>query len=271
MTTRFSDTFAELEAKHEGAFVPFVTLCDPDFDTSFEILKTLVDNGADALELGVPFSDPCADGVVIQLANRRSLDSGARVDDMLRLIGKVREYAPKLPISILIYANPVLARGIDKFFADAAACGLDAVLIPDVPANMIHTCADFYECAKRHDVNTVLIAPPNASDAQLEEIAKICTGYTYMLSRYGITGTDNASGHPREIMRKLKALGAPKCILGFGVSKPEHVKAALEDGAAGAIAGSAVVKLVAANLDNKEKMLSEIASYVRTMKAATLP
>ena len=228
MSLRFENRFAELEAKKEGAFVPFVTLCDPDYDTSYEILQTLIEAGADALELGFPFSDPCADGPVIQKADKRALSSGARTDDFFALIAKIRETDPQIPISVLVYSNLVIARGIDRFYADCARSGIDAVLIADIPVGMMHTCDDFVSCARRHDIDNVLIAPPNADEATLQAVAKITRGYTYVLSRFGITGTDNQFGRPVEVIRRLNELGAAKPLLGFGISTPEHVKMALE-------------------------------------------
>lgn len=183
MENRFENRFAELDKKGEGAFLPFVTLCDPDYDTSLKILKALIRGGADALELGFPFSDPCADGPVIQNADKRALKSGATTDDFFNLVKEIRKENDSIPVSILVYANVVVARGINKFFHDAHEAGIDGVLIPDIPCNMLHTCDDFEKCAHDNGVHTVLIAPPNADEATLEEIAKHSKGYTYVLSR----------------------------------------------------------------------------------------
>ena len=139
MENRFENRFAELDKKGEGAFLPFVTLCDPDYDTSLKILKALIKGGADALELGFPFSDPCADGPVIQNADKRALKSGATTDDFFNLVKEIRKENDSIPVSILVYANVVVARGINKFFHDAHEAGIDGVLIPDIPCNMLHT------------------------------------------------------------------------------------------------------------------------------------
>ena len=269
MSDRFLSCFDRLKAKHEGAFVPFVTLCDPNFDISYEILRTLIKSGADALELGIPFSDPCADGVTIQLADKRALASGSTVDKCFELISKIRQEFPDTPISILTYSNLAVARGIEKFYKDAKAAGIDAILLPDIPIEMINLQHNFYKAAKEADIDLVLIAPPNATDETLKKIAEVSSGYTYALSRYGITGTDNAVGTPKEMLQKLKEFNAAPSLLGFGISTPEHVKTAMNIKADGAIAGSAVIKLIEQNLHNKDKMLSQIAEYVSTMKAAT--
>ena len=131
--SRFETKFAELAAKKEGAFVPFVTLCDPTFDRSFEIICTLVENGADALELGFPFSDPLLDGPVIQAANNRALNAGHSTEDSFKLLAKVRSTYPEIPISLLLCANLIFAKGLDNFYQRCAEVGVDAVLVADIP------------------------------------------------------------------------------------------------------------------------------------------
>ena len=269
MTNRFEERFKLLKEKKEGAFFPFVTVCDPDFDTSLEILKTLLKGGADGLELGFPFSDPCADGPVIQKADKRALSSGATTDDFFLVIKKLRALDNLIPISILVYANVVVARGIDKFYKDAAEAGIDAVLVPDIPVNMLNTSDDFEKSAQKYGVDTVLIAPPNADDELLENIAKHSKGYTYILSRYGITGTENTFGKPVRVIQKIEELHGATPVLGFGISTPEHVKKALEIGAKGVIAGSACVKIIEDNLHGLPLLYARLESYVKEMKDAT--
>ena len=269
MTDRFTECFKRLKQAEEGAFVPFVTLCDPNFDISYDILKTLINAGADGLELGIPFSDPCADGVTIQLADKRALSSGASLDKCFKLISKIRAEYNDVPISILCYSNIAIVRGLEKFYQDAAKAGIDAVLLADIPVEMVDKQHNFLKAANDADIDLILIAPPNASDATLKKIAELSQGYTYALSRYGITGTDNVLGKPKEMLRKLKEDNAAPALLGFGISTPEHVKEALEAGADGAIAGSAVVKIIENNLHDKGKMLAEIENYVKAMKKAT--
>ena len=254
MEHRFEKRFASLQARHEGGFMPFVTLCDPDKETSLKILEALVAGGADALELGFPFSDPCADGPVIQNADKRALNSGAVTADFFDLIAQIRKHHPDLPMSILVYANVVIAHGTDHFFKQAKDSGLDAVLIPDVPVNMLETHENFLKCA---------------SEETLDKIAVLSKGYTYVLSRFGITGTENTFGRPVKIINRIKELHGALPILGFGISTPEHVKQALEIGAVGAIAGSACVKIIEKNLNDVPTMLKELTSYVASMKAAT--
>ena len=243
--SRFETKFAELAAKKEGAFVPFVTLCDPTFDRSFEIICTLVENGADALELGFPFSDPLLDGPVIQAANNRALTAGHSTEDSFQLLAKVRAKYPEIPISLLLCANLIFAKGLDNFYQRCAEVGVDAVLVADIP---LLAKEDYVAAAKRHGIQPVFICPPNADAKTVQGVAENSQGYTYLVSR---------------------AHNAPPILQGFGIAQPAQVKEALQLGAAGAISGSATVKIIERNLDNHAQCLNELGEFVRNMKAAT--
>lgn len=267
MTKRYQQMFERLTAANQGAFVPFCVVGDPDADTSLQVIRTLAKSGADALELGLPFSDPVADGPVIQKADVRALAAGATVKRGFEIIAAVREEFPDLPMGLLVYANLVESPGHDAFYANACKAGLDSVLVADVPTI---EAKPFVECAGRHGIQPVLIAAPNSPDDHLRQIARLSEGYTYVVTRSGVTGTDReAHKEHRRFIDKLKELGAPPCLLGFGISTPEHVKNALSSGAAGAISGSAVVERIERNLGNREAMLQELSSFVESMKVAT--
>lgn len=267
VNTRYDQAFEKLAAKNEGAFIPFVIIGDPNAEQSFEVIKTLIDAGADALELGMPFSDPSADGVTIQMAALRALRANINTDVCLNIIARVRAYAPDIPIGLLLYGNLVFARGINNFYRDVATAGVDSVLIADLP---IRESAPFRQAAIVNGVAPIFIAPPNASSATLEKVAEYGSGYTYVLSRVGVTGTETEAemtGHVLiDVLAKYQA--APS-VIGFGISKPEHVKAALATGAKGAISGSAVVKVIEDNLSDHNNMLKELAEFIRKMKQAT--
>ncbi len=264
---RYQSAFAQLKENHQGAFVPFVTVCDPNPDLSLKIMQTLAKSGADALELGIPFSDPLADGPTIQGANLRALNAGANPDICFELIGKIRAEYPQLPIGLLMYATLVYARGIDDFYRHCADAGIDSVLIADVPTNQ---GAEFTEAAQRHGVKAIFIAPPNASDETLRQVAELGSGYTYLLSRAGVTGTETKASMPvHHMLDKLAEFNAPPALLGFGISEPKQVHEALTSGAAGAISGSAVVKIIEKNADNETQLLQELGEFIRAMKAAT--
>jgi tryptophan synthase alpha chain len=273
MTTRYQQTFAQLAKKNQGAFIPFVTIGDPNIEQSFEIIKALIDAGADALELGIPFSDPSADGITIQLAALRALNAGVDTDVCLTILAKVRAYAPEIPIGLLLYGNLVFARGIDVFYKDMAAAGVDSVLIADLP---LRESAPFRAAALKYGVAPIFIAPPNGSEETLKQVAKYSYGYTYVLSRAGVTGVDTPKSASAEttnpaihLIEKLKANNASPGVIGFGISNPEQVKAALATGAAGAISGSAVVKIIENNLEDNVAMLAALTHFVQEMKAAT--
>ncbi len=275
-SNRYQQTFSQLAHKKQGAFIPFVTIGDPDEKQSFEIIKTLIDAGADALELGIPFSDPSADGITIQKAALRALNSAINTDTCITILEKVRAYAPEIPIGLLLYANLVFARGIDKFYADIAKAGVDSVLIADLP---IRESKPFRTAAIKHGVAPIFIAPPNASDKTLQAVAHNGQAYTYVLSRAGVTGvnkentsnkqTIKSANSTNQLLNKLKDYNAAPCVIGFGISTPEQVKAALATGASGAISGSAVVKIIEDNLNQPSIMLTKLADFVKNMKAAT--
>lgn len=269
---RYQQAFTELAEKNEKAFIPFVTIGDPNAEQSFEVIKTLIDAGADALELGIPFSDPSADGITIQMAALRALNSGMNTDICIDILAKVREYAPNIPIGLLLYGNLVFARGIDNFYKDMAAVGVDSVLIADLP---IRESLPFREAALKHGVAPIFIAPPNASEDTLREVSSYSRGYTYVLSRAGVTGVDvieentQTESPAANLINKLAQYHAAPPVLGFGISAPQQVKDALAAGASGAISGSAVVKIIENNLTDNEKMLTELTDFISKMKAAT--
>ena len=273
---RYQQAFADLTAKNEKAFVPFVMIGDPNAEQSLKVIKALIDAGADALELGIPFSDPSADGITIQMAALRALKSGMNTDICVDILAKVREYAPNIPIGLLLYGNLVFARGIDTFYNDMADVGVDSVLIADLP---IRESLPFREAALKHNIAPIFIAPPNASDKTLREVSSYSRGYTYVLSRAGVTGVDaikdssqdskRVSSTAQNLISTLNEYHAAPPVLGFGISTPQQVKDALTAGASGAISGSAVVKVIEGNLNDHKKMLAELTSFVIEMKTAT--
>ncbi|MBZ0056981.1 MULTISPECIES: tryptophan synthase subunit alpha [unclassified Leclercia] len=266
---RYDNVFAELKARKEGAFVPFVTLGDPSPEQSLKIIDALVEAGADALELGIPFSDPLADGPTIQSATLRAFAAGVTPTHCFEMLATIRQKYPAIPIGLLMYANLVFNRGIDEFYAECARVGVDSVLVADVP---VEESAPFRQAAMRHNVAPIFICPPNADDELLRQIASHGRGYTYLLSRAGVTGAENKAALPlHHLVEKLAEYNAAPPLQGFGISAPEQVTAALGAGAAGAISGSAIVKIIENNVDKPEQMLSELKSFVSAMKAATRP
>ena len=259
--------FDRLNREGRGAFVPFVTIGDPTPELSFDIIKTLIDAGADALELGIAFSDPIADGPTIQGANIRALAAGTTPAVSFDIIAKIRQYHATIPIGLLLYSNLVMARGLDNFYAQAASAGVDSVLIADVP---LHESKLFRQSAIKHDIAPIFIVPPNVDDDDLREIASYGRGYTYLLSRAGVTGTETAAAMPtRELIARIRSYNPAPPLLGFGISTPAHVKDAIQSGAAGAISGSAIVKLIEQYQQQPAELLAQLTQFVSSMKAAT--
>ena len=245
---RYESLFAQLKERKEGAFVPFVTLGDPGIEQSLKIIDTLIEAGADALELGIPFSDPLADGPTIQNATLRAFAAGVTPAQCFEMLALIR-------------------KGIDEFYAQCEKVGVDSVLVADVP---VEESAPFRQAALRHNVAPIFICPPNADDDLLRQIASYGRGYTYLLSRAGVTGAENRAALPlNHLVTKLKEYNAAPPLQGFGISAPDQVKAAIDAGAAGAISGSAIVKIIEQHINEPEKMLVALKAFVQPMKAAT--
>lgn len=264
---RYSAMFARLENDKAGAFGPFVMIGDPDIETSEKIIVQLIESGADALELGIPYSDPIADGPTIQAASIRALDNHVTPGACLELLSRIRSRYPDIPMGLLLYSNLVVAKGIEHFYQHAAECGVDSILVADVP---LREATPFLAAAKATGICQILIAPPNATEETLQQIGKHSQGYTYLLGRAGVTGAETAADVPADtLINKLTEYQCAPPILGFGISTPEQVATALKAGAAGAISGSATVNIIARHLDDVPAMLSALDAFVRNMKAAT--
>ena len=251
--------YAALFARGESVFGAFVMLGDPGLEASGRILDTLVEAGADMVEVGIPFSDPVADGPVVQAAALRARAAGVRTGDCFALLADFRARHGHVPVGILTYANIVVARGMDAFYAAAARAGVDLVLVADAP---LIEAAPFAAAARAHDIAPVLIAAANTPPERLRQIAALGAGYTYCVARAGVTGADEEIHlDHRAMLDTLREAAAPPPIFGFGISKPAHVRAALAAGAAGVISGSAIVE--------RTGDLAGLAAFVREMKAAT--
>ena len=286
MSTRYENLFSSLHERGEGAFVPFIMLGDPTPEDSLKIVRTVVTAGADALELGVPFSDPVADGPTIQASHLRALDGGATVDSSLELISTIRTEFPELPIGMLIYGNVAFTRGFNRFYAEFAKAGADSILLPDVP---VREGAPFIAAAQKADIDPIFIAPVRATEETLKGVAKSSQGYIYAISRDGVTGTEKQSETLglEEVVSNIQRFDGPPVLLGFGISEPTHVQDAIAAGAAGAITGSAITKIIdrrvsretdtdgiplegtPGRIDNETTLHEELTEFVSRMKAAT--
>ena len=240
----------------EGAFGAFLMLGDPNLETSADLLDAVVAGGADMVEVGIPFSDPVADGPVIQAAAQRALSAGVRTGDCLALIERFRARYPEVPIGILTYANIVVSR--PSFMADVAAAGADSLLIADVPGLEAGPFAREMEDA---GIEPVLIAASNTPGPALDRVAALSKAYTYCVARAGVTGTHAGGDYDSALVARLVSRGAPPPVFGFGIASPGHVRAALAAGARGVICGSAIVDLAVRGGD--------VAAFVRALKEGT--
>ncbi|MGE0597456.1 MAG: tryptophan synthase subunit alpha [Hyphomonadaceae bacterium] len=258
--SRYADAFHRLRAREEGAFCAFLMLGHPDLATSEILLRALVAAGADMIEIGIPFSDPIADGPVIAAAARRALQNGVRPGDCFDAIRRFRAEDSVTPLGVLTYANLVIQPGIDHFYKSSAAAGVDSVLVADAP---LLEAAPFVEAANSAGIAPVLIAASNTDERRLQAIARLSEGYVYCVARAGVTGADqDISLDHSAVFDVLARAGAPPAMLGFGIAAPDHVAKALRAGAAGCISGSAIVERAAHSID-------AAAEFVAAMKAAT--
>ena len=260
--SRYDAMFAALAARREAAFGGFLMLGHPDAARCATLLDALVEGGCDMVEVGIPFSDPVADGPVIAAAAKLALEAGVRTSDCIAMIAAFRKRHPNVPIGILTYANIVVARGREHFCAAMAEAGADSLLVADVPSI---EAAPWAEAALAAGIDPVLIAAPSTPGPALATIAKLGRGYTYCVARLGVTGSGVAPtmGHGA-LFAELARLGAPPPVLGFGISSPEQVAAAVKAGAAGVISGSAIVERAV-----RPDAASEIRDFCASMKAAT--
>ena len=256
----YKEVFSELD---KAALIPFFVIGDPDFDTSLEIVKTAIDSGADILELGIPFSDPIADGPTIQKADIRAQRSGMNLSKALDFIGKVKDYKD-IPIGLLMYYNLIYQYGAEKFFADFHKAGVNSVLVADLS---IDDSDEIIPAATKAGLDTVFMVTPNTNPERMKLIASRTTGFIYTVSLLGVTGSrEELSGAVESLVGKLKQLtDVPVCV-GFGISKGKHAAMVASAGADGVIIGSKIVSLIESNLQNKQKMLDEVSAFLKEVK-----
>ena len=256
-------SYKEVFADKKRALVPFIVIGDPDYQTSLEIAKRIADSGADILELGIPFSDPIADGPIIQEADIRALKNGMNTDRAFDFISDLRKYTD-VPIGILCYYNIIYQYGLDRFYSKASESGINSVLIADAP---LEELPDSLKEVAKNKLDSVLMVSPLTSDERISPIASKVTGFIYAVSRLGVTGvSSDLHSSTLELVKRIKKFTDKPVCVGFGISKREHVKAVFDAGADGAIVGSAIVKIIEDNLDDKGKMISEIGKFVKSLK-----
>lgn len=259
-------TFEALRKKREGAFMPFLVIGDPTFEQSLEATSALIRGGADLLEFGLAFSDPPADGPVIQNAGKRALAAGITTARAFEFLARVRAMTDA-PIALLLYYNLVLSAGVTDFYRRARAAGVDAILVADVPVEESEVVT---AAAEAHGIAPIFIVSELTTPARLDQIARKARGYIYVVARVGVTGerAELATGLA-QLLGDIKARTRLPLLAGFGLSRPDHVTAVMGAGADGVIVGSAVVQRVEHNIKDTKAMVNELESFARSMKAAT--
>ncbi|PWK57327.1 tryptophan synthase subunit alpha [Roseicyclus mahoneyensis] len=257
--TRIDDTFARLKAEGKKAFVAYVMAGDPDYETSLQIVKALPEAGVDIIELGMPFTDPMADGETIQLAGQRALEGGQTLDKTLQIARELRKDDDKTPIVMMGYYNPIWSRGVDTFLAQAKEAGIDGLIIVDLPPE-----EDDELCipAQKAGLNFIRLATPTTDDKRLPKVLQNTSGFVYYVSITGITGAAEAQAADvgPEVAR-IKAQTDLPVIVGFGIKTPEAAQA-IAGVADGCVVGSAIVAQIAAG-----KTVAEIAAFVAGLAA----
>jgi tryptophan synthase alpha chain len=265
MASPIADAFSRIRADRRPGLVTFTTAGDPDLGRSGEILQALDRAGADVIEVGVPFSDPLADGPVIQRATERALAAGASLSTTLALIETVR---PRLaaPVVLFSYANPLLHMGVATFASRAAAAGVDGVLALDLP---IEEAAGFRETLAAAGLDTIFLLSPTTTDARILKAAELGSGFLYGISRLGVTGArDRVATGAAVLVKRIRAHTSLPIALGFGISRPEHV-AEVTTYADAAVVGSALVALIAEH-GRAPDLLERVETYVRWLKGAAV-
>ncbi len=265
MGSRIAERFDGLRTARQTGLVTFVTAGDPDLATSAEILKALDRAGADVIEVGVPFSDPLADGPVIQRATERALAAGSNLRESLALVERIRP-AVSAPLVMFSYANPILRMGMDAFARRAAAAGVDGVLALDLP---IEEAAEFRETLAGQGLDTIFLLSPTTTDARIRTAGALGRGFLYGISRLGVTGArDRVAAGAEALVQRIRAHTTLPIALGFGISRPEHV-AEVGRYADAAVVGSALVSLVAESRGTPA-LVPRVEEYVRSLKDAAI-
>ncbi len=262
MASRIADTFARLRRDRRPGLVTYVTAGDPDLPRSAAILEALDRAGADVLEVGVPFSDPLADGPVIQRATERALASGTTLRGVLQTIGALRARV-RAPIVVFSYANPLLRLGAERFARDAAAAGVDGVLVLDLP---IEEAGGFRETLAAAGLDAIFLLSPTTTDERIRKAAELGSGFLYGISRLGVTGArDQVASGAEALVRRIRPHTALPIALGFGISRPEHV-AEVTTFADAAVVGSALVAVIAEH-GGSPQLIDRVEDYVRWLKS----
>ncbi|MFO8112825.1 MAG: tryptophan synthase subunit alpha [Desulfosalsimonadaceae bacterium] len=263
--TRIEKTFEKLAAANEKALVGFVTAGDPDPARSMDIIFSMIENGVDILELGVPFSDPTADGPVIQRSSARALKKGMNLEKVCGMVGAIRKKFADVPVIVFSYYNPIYAYGIEKFYRDFVSAGADGVLVVDLPAEESEEMTGQWT---GDPLPLIRLVAPTTPDDRMKRIARVSEGFIYMVSKTGVTGSDglDAAESSGQVERLKEMTRLPVCV-GFGISTPSDV-AQVARVADGVVIGSAFERTIEENLEDPT-LAKRLGQQTADYKAAT--
>lgn len=246
--------------EHKKAFIPFITAGDPCLEVTERLVPAMAQAGADLIEIGIPFSDPVAEGIVIQEADMRALASGTTTDQIFDSVKRIREKTD-IPLAFMTYINPVFAYGVDKFMERAADCGIDALIVPDMP---FEERGELLPACQKHGLTLIYLAAPTSKE-RVQAIARESEGFVYCVSSLGVTGVrDSITTDIRKMVEMVKQGKDVPCAVGFGISTPEQAEAMAAQ-SDGVIVGSAIVKIIARY---GADCVEPVCDYVREMKEA---
>lgn len=264
--TSISQSFESLRSRHQCALIPFITAGDPDLQTTAEALRVLDNSGADLIELGVPYSDPLADGPVIQAAASRALQRGTRLEQVLEMVQGVTQEI-KAPIILFTYYNPILNRGIAKFLQQISAVGVQGLVVPDLP---LEEAEGLLQPAAAAGIDVTLLVAPTSSAERIEAIVHRSQGFIYLVSVTGVTGMRSGlETRVQDLLKQLRKVTDKPIGVGFGISQRQHAQQVKEWGADAVIVGSAFVKRLADGTPTQG--LQAVGEFCQSLKAAISP
>lgn len=266
--SRISQVFDSIKGNGSAAYIPYICAGDPDRDFTLSLIERLDRAGADIFELGLPFSDPIADGPVIQAAMQRSLAAGFRVDDLFALISSARELGIRQPIVIMSYYNPIMQMGVRRFCERLVDVGGDAILPVDLP---LEESELLEENAREHGLDIIRLIAPSTDNSRLELLLSKASGFVYVVSVAGTTGArDSLPDSAISLIGRVAGRSEIPVALGFGISHPNHVRDAVQAGASGVIEGSKLIQTYSEALADRNEALDRVERHGREMKSSTM-
>ena len=263
---RIERAFQNAQSQDRSAFVSYVCAGDPNPATSLQVCRALLRSGVDILEIGVPFSDPLADGLTNQLAAQRALEAGTTREDVFDLVRKIRKEDGQTPIVFYTYYNLMFSGGLEAYIAEAKEAGVDGLLVLDLPPE---EAGDYVEACRKIEMKTVFLLAPTTPEERVEYIAQNATGFIYYVSRTGVTGVrEDLASDLQEMVGMIKRHSDNPLVVGFGIQKPDQVNAVARL-ADGVVVGSAIVNTIKENLEDEGKMLERIESLVTSLVGGT--